>query len=253
MLKIGITERGDPSYSNIWINKMSDVNGVIIITKNLTDNLISNILEFKNKIILHSTIIGYGKTEFEPNVNSPDLSFQQLYKLINFGFPVKNIVLRIDPIIPQTLYSRVVENVLEKAKILKLKRIRISFINMYPYVINRLRNAELLKYMRYTTFNCPDYIKYEILDYLSEKYGDFQFELCADICNKQYNNIYQVGCISQKDLDILSLGDCKNQLIFDKSNRKNCLCPKNKIELLNDMHPCKNNCIYCYWKKDNEK
>lgn len=253
MLKIGVTERGDPSYDNVWINKMPDIDAAIIITKNVSDNLISNILKFKDKIILHATITGYGGTEFEPNVNSSDLSFKQLHKLINFGFPIKNIVLRIDPIIPQTLYSGIVEDVLEKAKILKFKRIRISFINMYPYVVNRLRNAKLLKYMRYTTFNCPDYIKYEILDYLSERYENFQFELCADICNKQYNNIHQVGCISQKDLDILSLGDYKNQLIYDKSNRKNCLCPRNKIELLNNMYPCKSNCIYCYWKKDCEK
>lgn len=184
MLKIGITEHGDPSYNNVWINKMPDVDAAIIITKNISNNLISNILKFKDKIILHATITGYGGTEFESNVMSSDLSFRQLHKLINSGFPIKNIVLRIDPIIPQTLYLGVVDEVLKGAELLELMRIRISFINMYPYVVNRLRNAKLLKYMRYTTFNCPDYIKYEILDYLSEKYKDFQFELCADICNK---------------------------------------------------------------------
>ena len=52
MQRIGITERGDASISFDWINKMHTVSGAILITKNITDKFIKEVLNFKNKVII---------------------------------------------------------------------------------------------------------------------------------------------------------------------------------------------------------
>ena len=39
-MRIGITERGDPSIDYSWKDKIGNMDGTIIITKNLTDKLI---------------------------------------------------------------------------------------------------------------------------------------------------------------------------------------------------------------------
>lgn len=38
-MKIGITERGDPSIDFTWTKKLDKVDGAILITKNLTGQL----------------------------------------------------------------------------------------------------------------------------------------------------------------------------------------------------------------------
>ena len=39
-LKIGITEAGDPAFDYSWVEKMNDMDMGILITKNITDNLL---------------------------------------------------------------------------------------------------------------------------------------------------------------------------------------------------------------------
>jgi len=98
MFKIGVTERGDAGLDFSWIDKLYSAN--IIISKNLNDTLIDNLIKNKDKIIFHMTCTGYGNTILEPNVPNVLYNRKQIDKLIDLGFPVKQIVLRIDPIIP---------------------------------------------------------------------------------------------------------------------------------------------------------
>lgn len=39
-MKIGVTERGDPSIDFTWTKKLDKMDGAILITKNLTDKVI---------------------------------------------------------------------------------------------------------------------------------------------------------------------------------------------------------------------
>lgn len=39
-MKIGVTERGDPSIDFTWTKKLDKMDGCILITKNLTDKVI---------------------------------------------------------------------------------------------------------------------------------------------------------------------------------------------------------------------
>ena len=107
---------------------------------------------------------------------------------------------------------------------------------MYEHVKRRFINAGLkLPYQKYPSkeqiLNC-----FSLFDSFKDIYS---FESCAEECS------YQVGCISELDVKILN----KNiKLIGNKNQRKNCLCPANKLELLNQKKRCSHNCLYCYWK-----
>ena len=47
-MKIGITERGDAGIDFSWVEKLYDAN--VIISKSLSDKLIANLVENKEKI-----------------------------------------------------------------------------------------------------------------------------------------------------------------------------------------------------------
>ena len=102
-MKIGITERGDAGINSLWTQKVDTVDGMILITKNITEIFKANVLSLYHKgykIIVHCTCTGYGSSALEPNV--PDYKWQlsSLENLIKRGFPAENCVLRIDPILP---------------------------------------------------------------------------------------------------------------------------------------------------------
>ena len=102
MIKIGVTERGDPSLDFSWVEKMEKMDGTILITKNLTDKVIEASKPYLNKIIFHVSCTGYGGTVIEPNIPEFQVQLNQAKKLLQMGVDVNKIVIRIDPIIPTT-------------------------------------------------------------------------------------------------------------------------------------------------------
>jgi DNA repair photolyase len=236
MVKVGITERGDPGLDFSWVDKLLDAN--IIITKNLNDTIIDHLLNNKEKIILHITCTGFGKTKVEPNVPSKIVTYTQTKKLIENGFPIKQVVLRVDPIIPLkiTLEQRVKE-VLELFKDTGIKRVRYSFLDMYPHVKERLQKAGMN--LPYNSFCCPDYMKEDALNLLKQYEGIYEFEACAE------STFHQLGCISQKDFDILGIKEQAEPVGYQ---RKGCMCIAGKTELLTNKKKCPHGCLYCYWK-----
>lgn len=236
MIKVGITERGDAGLDFSWVNKLLQIN--IIITKNLNDTTIEHLLNNKNKIILHMTCTGLGATKIEPNVPKVSFTYSQIHKLIKHGFPVEQIVLRVDPIIPlKVVLKERIGMVLELFKDTGIKRVRYSFLDMYPHVKERLTKAGMN--LPYTTFCCPDYMKQEALDLLKQYESIYEFEACAE------NTYHQLGCISQKDFNILGIKEEVEPVGFQ---RKGCLCIAGKTELLSNKKKCPHGCLYCYWK-----
>ena len=88
----------DPTLSYEWINKLTEIN--IINTKVLNQEFCDIALQNKNKIFLHVTISGMGKTPFEPNIPSVKTTFDYLKYLVNNGFPINQILIIINPILP---------------------------------------------------------------------------------------------------------------------------------------------------------
>ena len=233
---IGITERGDAGLDFSWVEKMPLVDFAILITKNINGRFIDEVLKVKNKVIVHATITGMGGTVVEPNVPSTKQSIQMLKNLTGAGFPVRQIVLRVDPIIPTPKGIQTALHVLDEAYCLGIKRCRISILDMYNHVKARFRNANI---------PIPEYdltqAYVDVLNALQPYMEDWEFEACAE------NFPFQRGCISQKDADIL----CSNEVLLgNKGQRKGCLCPRNKFELLDHRSQCQHQCLYCYWPKD---
>ena len=53
-LKIGITEAGDPAFDYSWVDKISEMDMAILITKNITD-------EYKQQLVLRvKELMGWG-------------------------------------------------------------------------------------------------------------------------------------------------------------------------------------------------
>lgn len=238
-IKFGITEAGDAGLDFSWSDKLLD--GNIIITKHLTPKnteLIKLLIKNQDKIILHATCTGHGGTKMEPNVPKPYEVYQGVRELINAGFPVEQIVLRTDPIIPT---EKGIECVREPWVLFKdtgIKRVRYSIIDMYPHV--KARFMKECGRVPFLSFQAPQYMVEDVLSAIEPYRQYYTFEACAE------NLPDKVGCISKKDYEILG---------FDISDiqeggfqRKGCACCAGKTELLTNKKRCPSGCLYCYWK-----
>ena len=96
MKQVGITETYDPCFVIDWETKLLDAN--IVISKELSDEMIEKLLVVGDRVIFHHTVTGQGNTVLEPNVRVPEYEFEQFRKLIARGFPYTHYVLRLDPI-----------------------------------------------------------------------------------------------------------------------------------------------------------
>lgn len=238
--KIGITENGEVSFNLDVFDRLYDAN--IIITKRLTEKLIEKLVENKEKIILHLTCTGYGASVIEPLVPSLDETYNKFIALINAGFPIEHVVLRIDPCIPTKKGKETMIRVVEKFKDVGIKRVRFSVLDMYNHVKERFKENNIK--IPYETFHAPIEKRIDLYNTLIElgvKYN-FTVEACGE------PDIESIPCISIKDIEILGLSD-KIKLIGNKQQRKNCKCPSNKSELIRQHpHRCDNQCMYCFWK-----
>lgn len=237
---IGITERGDVQYDDSWITKFEKTDFSILISKGLPKNQ-KFVIENKNKIIFHATTTGLGNSIYEPNVINPKQRLDDLNVFCNNGFPKKQVVIRVDPIIATKDLLKKAIFAINYATYLGFNRFRYSFLDMYSHVEKRFKSANL---------EIPKIDNELIKQFLIqmkkfEKNHNVIFETCAE------NNInipytHKIGCISENDMKILNI----NGELLDSNikQRPLCLCPKGKTELLTNKKQCPNKCIYCYWR-----
>lgn len=238
--RIGITETGDPAFNLECFNNLCKAN--IIITKRLTDKLITKLIENKNKCILHLTCTGMGGSKLEPMVPTKEETFKMFNVLINAGFPIKQVVLRIDPIIPT---KKGINTALEVIKLFKdsgISRIRYSSFDVYPHVKERFNNEGIK--LPYETFHADTLLINGIMNVVHT--AGFLIGAEVESCGENLTDCS--GCISQKDIDILGLTD-EIVLIGNAGQRKDCSCPQNKKQLIKcKPAPCENACLYCFWQ-----
>ena len=239
----GATESFDPAFNLDAFDHL--YSGNLIITKRLTNKLIDKLIEHKDKIILHCTVTGMGGSKIEPFVPTYEEYYEKCKELISKGFPVNQIVLRVDPVVPTEKGIDTAIKVIDKFHDLGIKRVRWSSVDMYPHVKERFEKAGIK--IPYNTFNAPaDMIKHAhtILEDRCKSYG-ITLESCGE-------GLFQgTPCLSQKDVDILGLTDTIT-LEGNAGQRKTCGCPKNKkqLPLGEKPHQCKHGCLYCYWKDE---
>lgn len=242
--KIGVTERGDAGINLEWLNKISEMQGAVLITKNITDAFIASVMPFKDKIIIHATITGWGGSIVEPGVPYPEEQITHIRRLIAEGFPASHIVIRIDPIIPVKAGVSRAQNVINLVHryLPELHRYRFSVLDMYPHVRQRFIKNNIL--MPYNGFNPPDHSFRAIERFIESQDMSDIFETCAEK-NLSSPRIIHTGCISETDLKILNLD--MPEIIRTKKQRPDCLCLPFKTEMLSSKHRCSHKCLYCYW------
>jgi DNA repair photolyase len=246
---VGISETSDPVYHLDLFDRLYDAN--IIITKSLiTEEFIEKLLVNKDKIILHLTVTGMAGTRIEPHVQPKEVTHTWFKKLLDGGFPVEQTVLRIDPCIATDKGIKTAMDVVELFSDTGVKRVRFSSLDLYKHVKTRFEEEDIK--LPYNTFHAPkkDIEKlYLSLKKVCDKYG-MSLETCAEDLD---DKTAMVGCVSQKDIDILGLTD-KIKLIGSSDQRKGCLCPQNKKELTRcKPSQCTNGCLYCFWRDSVKK
>ena len=246
----------------------------ILITKNITDKFIEEILKVKDKVVLHATCTGYGGTVVEKNVPKYTEQLDQVKKLISMGFPQEQIVIRVDPIIPT---YKGFGNLMKVVSYIHndVKRFRISVLDNYKHVQDRFaKNGLPVLYNGNFQASDEEFENTDcVLRQLKKSYGVI-FESCTE---PKLTETEKTGCVSAKDLSLFGLSVDTT----DKSNqRKECLCIAGKTEMLShkrygkckkfgiddsiggscgignncnncehhENFGCPNACLYCYWK-----
>ena len=246
--KFGITERGDAGLDLSWQNRLNAVVGAIIISKSDSPDLEEALLKHSDKCIYHATCTGLGGTLLEPNVPPFEKKFEHIIRLIYQGFPRNQIIIRIDPLLPLSWLETLEEKLNIKDYILNLKTIlqfaednginsiRYSYLDFYESTIKRLSKLPF----KFTSSGLKneDHIR------LHEINKNLMYSSCAEI---DVPKEHRVGCISREDLQRLGI---ENKYLFTGNalQRPYCLCPKQKLELLNKNYQCDHKCLYCYWK-----
>lgn len=229
--KIGITERGDAGIDLSWYKNIHKYDGVILITKVLSSKFIE--MSSNCNSIVHATITGLGKTVYEPNVPDLDYSLYYFNELCERISP-ERVVLRIDPIIPTEYGVKKALNVYNKLykENGEQTRVRVSLLDNYPHVKNRFRKTGLSPLLY--NFHAPLELRKEILKLFPN----------AEVCGEP--GVKSIGCVSEKDLEILGIETPNN--ISKGFQRSECSCLSVKKEIFTERKQCPNKCLYCYWK-----
>lgn len=253
-MNIGITERGDAGLDLSWKDKLDSVDAAVIITKNITDNFRNALLEAHradHKLILHATCTGLGGTVFEPNVPTYRTQINALRSVVDRGFPIEQIVLRVDPIFPDENYVDKAKEVIDYAlKVLPdMKRIRISVMDLHYRHLQRrfLEKGVALPNNFKSEAYIDETIKNKIIEIMTPyAQRGIAIETCAEPLLASASDIFQTnGCVSNKDLTILGLNTI-NTTQIGRQRPGACKCLP-KTELLTRRAQCPHRCLYCFW------
>lgn len=239
-MRIGITERGDASNHLPYLKSLmaeKSHEGYILITKHpsaLVDQ------DFPPNVVIHCTITGHGGTVIEPGVKPWQEELPAAKKLLD-RYGSERVILRIDPILWPMFDSGLGTEhspslrVAAAGRELGFLRLRISFIDAYPHVLKRFRNAGILNANGDPSFHMHLDWRSRMWDLLGK----------PEVCGEPGLPCY--GCVSLRD--ILAMGlDIKDASGQKGRQRWSCTCIAEKTELLKTRGQCPSKCLYCYWK-----
>ena len=246
---ISYWKSGDPCLKiNDWRNKLTEIN--IINTKHLSDEFINICLEEKHRIFLHIVISGMGKTIFEPNIPSVKETFFQIKKLIDSGFPQKQILVIVNPILSNDNGLKALKLLLKvftEYKVLRLRNIRFKVINYKQLengkyiignenIVSRPSTKPIMQYLSRSQTFTIDYFKI---------ISDYQSIISVDKGEEALIGIKELIAFGYKNEWIDENGE-RDKLIFYEKNNKH----KPIVNLLSPTYPirCTNRCLLCIWK-----
>ena len=98
--RIGTTENGDAGLDLSWTGRMAQVDGAVLTSRSLNPEFASALLRYRNSVVLHIAMSGYGYSVLEPRVPKFESLTTDLCQLVEQGFPADHVVIRVDPIVP---------------------------------------------------------------------------------------------------------------------------------------------------------
>lgn len=217
----------------------------IVRTRNITDDFIKFCLKYQKTVFLHVYISGLNATIFEPNIPPVKHIFFGLKKLIDSGFNQNQILVVIDPILPNDNGKKILELILRcftEFKELRLRFIRFQKLSYYLGKNNKetIRNdnvttrQEFKKIESYVkkidTFN-SDYYK------LIEKYRPI---ISIDTGEESLIGIRELRAFGLRN-EWVDNGVKHKIIEYEKGNRYKPIV----INISGSAIRCKNRCLLC--------
>lgn len=262
--EIGINREIDASADLTIFQRLKPIMNVII-TRDLSNLLfVKELIKHKKNIILHVVVSGFGATPLEPYTPHPRAMFNGIQMLLQQGFPKEQMVLRIDPVIPNEQGLRALELVLDIFSKLQIKRCRIRMLKMNKNIIGRVQWTYITTFGHFSNpywnevenkvYTTPSQVHMSrVLDVLKKYESLYTFETCMRGIFKDFPGIPELGCVSYRDFQVLGVKDADILKDFEKST--GCACPVNAKELCKINKSlkvqCKLKCVHCIHKTAN--
>ncbi|MGB7061122.1 MAG: DUF1848 family protein [Candidatus Zixiibacteriota bacterium] len=225
-----------------------NIHTLVVWTKNPHNMLVHlelrKTLEKLKQVYVLLTITGLGGTELEPEVPTKDQVFRQLPDTIDFLGSPKRLAIRYDPLIEVIYQERdrisnidtdLFEDVLNRAHVLGIKRVIVSYVTVYQKVKKRLAQNGL-RIIEHPIEEIVDFIKNEMLPRAEQRGMEVSTCVLPDLTTK--------GCIDGAALTELHPRKKPCSLAKDRSQREDCHCTKS-IDI-GQWFTCYHNCFYCY-------
>jgi hypothetical protein len=254
-MRIGVTEKGDPAFDSSWVERAhrDGCDGVIVITKNVAA-VADDVLELGLPCIVHATCTGLGSGPVERGVPHPSDALDAVVELVRRGFDPRHVVVRVDPVIPNTACARAAGDVVRGAAARGLfaagARLRASVIDNYRHVNQRFIAAGILPVYENGRFAPNDAeVALVATELLRAMPAGVVCETCAEprLATALGERGRMQGCVSARDLVLMGI-EPEAAVATNGQQRRGCLCLTAKHELLRRRHPCAHGCLYCYWK-----
>jgi hypothetical protein len=240
---ISYWKSSDPCYNIPYLeHNLTDI--TIIHTKHLSDEFVNLCLKYKNKIFLHINITGMAKTIFEPKIPTVKETFTQIKKLITSGFSQKQILVSINPILPNENGLKALKLLLKLFTEFSYLRLRFVRFNVLKYKEGIIGNENISK--RKSIKGVLNYLSndetfWKEYNKLLEEYSSI---ISVDKGDEALIGIRELLAFGYKNEWIDENGNRTKLIFYDKGNKYKPL-----VNIISSKVPirCKNQCLLCPW------
>jgi hypothetical protein len=225
-----------------------NIHTLVVWTKNPQNMLmhpgLRKTLEKLNHICVLLTVTGLGGTALEPEALTKDQVFRQLPGIIDFLGSPERLAVRYDPLIEVIYQERdrisnidtdLFEDALNRAHVLGIKRVIVSYVTVYQKVKKRLEQ---------NGFKIVEHPIEEIVDFIRNEMMPRVEKLEMELSTCVLPNLTAKGCIDGTTLSELHPHKETCSLAKDRSQRESCHCTKSVD--IGQWFACYHNCLYCY-------
>jgi len=237
---------GDPNTNvKILEFKLGDIN--VIRCKYISDEFREMILRHKEKIYLHYYVTGLNQSIMEPNIPSVRDVFNQLKALFDAGFPQRQVLVVVDPIIPNDNGLKVLELILRlftEFDFIRLRKIRLlpmwykqseggKYVPANRFVMQRPSTSQISQYLVRT----PDFNKKYF-----EMMGKYNAIICVDNGEEAIIGVRELNALGYKNEWIDK--DGHHRRIIEYKDKAKKWEPDVKV-ISGKSVRCHNRCLLC--------